>query len=39
MTKKTHNLPTAEEIVVIILEEEVHHIMDNRNVVLWAREG
>ena len=32
--QKTHNLPTAEEIVVIIPEEGVHHAMDNRDVVL-----
>jgi len=37
--QRTYNLPTAEEIVVIIPEEEVHHIIDNRNVVLWARGG
>ena len=35
----THNLPTAEEIVVIIPEEEVYHTIDNRDVVLWARRG
>jgi len=32
-------LPTDEEITVIIPEEGVHHAMDNRGVVLWAREG
>jgi len=32
--QRTHNLPTAEEIAVIIPEEEVHHAMDNRDVVL-----
>ena len=32
--QRTHNLPTAEEIVVIIPEEGVHHAMDNRDVVL-----
>jgi len=37
--QKTHNLPTAEEIAVIIPAEGVHHAVDNRNVVLWAREG
>jgi len=37
--QKTHNLPTAEEIAVIILKKGVHHAMDNRDVVLWAREG
>ena len=37
--QRTHNLPTAEEIVVIIPEEGVYHAMDNRDVVLWARGG
>ena len=37
--QRTHNLPTAEEIAVIILEEEVHHAIDNRDVVLQARGG
>jgi len=37
--QRTHNLPTAEEIAVIIPEEEVHHAMDNRDVVLQARGG
>jgi len=37
--QRTHNLPTAEEIAVIITEEEVHHAMDNRDVVLQTREG
>ena len=37
--QKTHNLSTAEEITVIILEKEVHHIMDNRDVVLQAKGG
>jgi len=37
--QRTHNLPTAEEIVVIIPEEGVHHAIDNRDVVLWARGG
>jgi len=37
--KKTHNLSTAKEISVIIPEKGVHHALDNRNVVLWAREG
>jgi len=32
--QQTHNLSTAEEITVIILEEGVHHVLDNRNVVL-----
>ena len=37
--QRTHNLPTAEEIAVIIPEESVHHALDNRDVVLQAREG
>jgi len=32
--QRTHNLPTAEEITVIIPEKGVHHVMDNRDVVL-----
>jgi len=32
--QRTHNLPTAEEIVVIIPKEGVYHALDNRNVVL-----
>ena len=36
--QRTHNLPTAEEISVIIPEEGVHHAMDNKDVVLRARE-
>ena len=35
--QRTHNLPTAKEIAVIIPEEGVHHAMDNRDVVLRAR--
>ena len=35
--QRTYNLPTAEEIVVII-SEEVHYVLDNRDVVLWTRE-
>jgi len=35
--QRTHNLPTAKEIVVIILEEGVHHAIDNRDVILRAR--
>jgi len=35
--QRTHNLPTAEEIAVIIPEEGVHHAIDNRDMVLWAR--
>ena len=34
--QRTHNLPTAEEIAVIIPEEEMHHVMDNRDVILRA---
>jgi len=37
--QRTHNLPTAEEIAVIIPEKGVHHTLDNRDVVLWARGG
>jgi len=37
--QRTYNLPTAEEIAVIIPEEDVHHALDNRDVVLWARGG
>jgi len=37
--QRTHSLPTAEEIVVIIPEEGVYHALDNRDVVLQAREG
>jgi len=37
--QRTHNLPTAEEIAVIIPEERVHHAIDNKDVVLWARGG
>jgi len=32
--QRTHNLPTVEEIVVIILEEGVHYAMDN-SVMTW----
>jgi len=35
--QRTHNLPIAKEIAVIILEEGVHHAMDNRDIVLQAR--
>jgi len=35
--QRTHNLPTAKEIAVIISEKGVHHVLDNRDVVLWAR--
>jgi len=37
--QRTHNLPTAEEIAVIIPEDGVHHALDNRDVVLQARGG
>jgi len=37
--QRTYNLPTAEEIAVIILEKGVHHATDNRDMVLWARGG
>ena len=37
--QRTHNLPTAEEITVIIPEEGVYHAMDNKDVVLWTRGG
>ena len=35
--QRTHNLPTAKEIAVIIPEEGVYHALDNRDMVLWAR--
>jgi len=37
--QRTHNLPTAEDIAVIIPEKGVHHAMDNRDVVLRAKGG
>ena len=37
--QQTHNLPTAKEIAIIIPEEKVYYTIDNRNVVLQAREG
>jgi len=37
--QRTHNLPTAEEIAVIIPEDGIYHAMDDRDVVLRAREG
>jgi len=37
--QRTHNLPTAEEIAVIIPEEGIHYVIDNRDVVLQARGG
>jgi len=36
--QRTYNLPTAEEIAVIIPEEGVHYAIDNRDVILQARE-
>jgi len=35
--QRTHDLPTAEEIAVIIPEEGVYYALDNRDVVLRAR--
>jgi len=32
--QRTHNLPTAEEIAVIIPKDGIHHTLDNRDVVL-----
>jgi len=37
--QRTYNLPTAEEIAVIILKEGIHHAIDNRDIVLRARGG
>jgi len=37
--QRTHNLPTAEEITVIIPKEGVYYALDNRDVVLRARGG
>jgi len=37
--QRTHNLPTAKEIAVIIPEKRVYYAMDNKDVVLWTREG
>jgi len=37
--QRTYNLPTAKEIAVIIPEEEMHHAVDNRDMVLQARGG
>jgi len=37
--QQTLNLPTAEEIAVIIPEEGVYYAIDNRDVVLQARGG
>ena len=35
--QRTYNLLTAEEIAVIISKKGVHHVLDNKDVVLWAR--
>jgi len=35
--QRTHDLPTAEEIAVIIPEEGVYYALDNRDVVLRTR--
>jgi len=32
--QRTYNLSTAEEIAVIIPKEEIHHIINNRDIVL-----
>jgi len=32
--QRTHNLPTAKEIAVIIPKDGIHHTLDNRDVVL-----
>jgi len=37
--QRTHNLPTAEEITVIIPEEGIHHVLDNRDMILQAKGG
>jgi len=37
--QRTHNLPTTEEITVIIPEDRVYHAIDNRDIVLRARGG
>jgi len=37
--QRTHNLPTTEEIAVIIPEEGIHHALDNRDVVLQTKGG
>jgi len=36
--QRTHNLPTAEEIAVIIPEKEMYYAIDNRDVILQAKE-
>jgi len=35
--QRIHNLPTTEEIAVIILENRVHHALNNRDMVLWTK--
>ena len=35
---RTHNLSTAKEIAVIISEKGVYYTMDNRDVILQAKE-
>ena len=37
--QQTHNLPTTEKIAVIIPEKEVYYAIDNKDIVLWAKEG
>jgi len=37
--QRTHNLPTTKEIAVIIPEGRIHHVLNNRDVVLQARRG
>jgi len=37
--QRIHNLPTAEEIVVIIPQKGVYHIIDNRDIVLFSKGG
>jgi len=37
--QRIHNLSTAKEIAVIIPEKEIHHAIDNRDVILQAKEG
>jgi len=37
--QRTHNLPTAKEIAVIIPENGIHYALDNRDIVLRARGG
>jgi len=37
--QRTYNLPTAKEITVIIPEDRVHHVLDNKDMVLRERGG